>query len=345
MGLMRQARVPAATRCVVSLALVCAISQAALAQTTTPKAQAQALFEEGRAAVEAGDCARAIPLFRRSQTTFPARGTLFNLAQCEAKLGRVASASQHFKELLTQLPPGDPRLPIAQKEVTDLEPRLPKLVLELAQGAPSPSEVLLDQTPLTPTSLGGELPVDPGDHVIVARWVGGGQTEARASLPEAARKVVRLEPPAASPSGDAPSPLAADANAKAPPAASPALAQEAGPAPAPASSGRRTLAFVVGGVGAAALGGSLIAGALALGTKGDLEDECKDPGACSPEGMDLKARGQTLTTTGTVLGAVGLAGIGAGLVLLLTAPEQGTSVALTPAILPGGGGAVLRSRF
>ncbi|AUX46140.1 hypothetical protein SOCE26_076450 [Sorangium cellulosum] len=336
---MRQARVPAATRCMLSLALVCAISQAALAQPATPKAQAQALFEQGRAAVEAGDCARAIPLFRQSQTTFPARGTLFNLAQCEAKLGRVASASRHFKELLTQLTPDDPRLPIAQKQVTDLAPRLPKLVLELAQGAPPPSEVLLDQAPLPQASLGGELPVDPGDHVIVARWAGGGQTEARASLPEAARKVVRLEPPAVSPSGDAPSPPAADAEA--PPAAAPAPALEA----APASSGRRTLAFVVGGVGAAALGGSLITGGLALGAKHNLEEECPNPSQCNDDGMSTRSRGQTLTTTSTVLGAVGLAGLGAGLVLLLTAPEQGTSVALTPAVLPGGGGAVLRSRF
>ncbi|WP_438015186.1 hypothetical protein WMF18_30470 [Sorangium sp. So ce315] len=134
-----------------------------------------------------------------------------------------------------------------------------------------------------------------------------------------------------------------------PPALESAAPQAPSPPPHDASgspsSGRRSLAFVIGGVCAAALGGSLITGGLALGTKGELEEECPTPSQCSDRGMSLRSRGQTLTTAGSVLGALGLAGIGAGLVLLLTTPEQGTSVALAPAILPGGGGALLRSRF
>ncbi|XXY52930.1 preprotein translocase subunit TatA [Sorangium sp. So ce269] len=336
MELTKQARVPALARGVLSLALLCAMSDAAAAQPNSSRAaDAQALFEQGRAAVEARDCARAIPLFRKSQETYPARGTLFNLAQCEAELGRIASATQHYKELLTQLTPGDPRLPITQQRITELEPRLPRLVVELAQGAPAPAELLLDRAPLPQSSVGSELPVDPGDHVLVVRWADGRQTETRVSLPEGMRKDVRLEPP---PTAAAP-----------PPAPVPAAMQAPSPPPdapsTPLPSGRRTLAFVIGGVGAAALGGSLIIGGLALGTKGDLEEECPTPSRCSDDGMSLSARGQTLTTASTVLGAVGLVGLGAGVVLLLTAPEQGTSVALTPAILPGGGGALLRSRF
>ncbi|WP_437924866.1 preprotein translocase subunit TatA [Sorangium sp. So ce291] len=324
-------------RGVLSLALLCAMSHAAAAQPNNPRAaDAQALFEQGRAAVEARDCARAIPLFRKSQETYPARGTLFNLAQCEAELGRIASATQHYRELLTQLTPGDPRLPIAQQRLTELEPRLPRLVLELAQGAPAPAELLLDRAPLPQTSVGSELPVDPGDHVLVVRWADGRQTETRVSLPEGARKEVRLEPPPAA-AAPPPAPVPDAAQAPSPPPDAPAT---------PPSSGRRTLAFAIGGVGAAALGVSLVTGGLALGTKGDLEEECPTPSRCSDDGMSLRSRGQTLTTASTVLGAVGLVGLGAGVVLLLTAPEQGsTSVALTPAILPGGGGALLRSRF
>ncbi|WP_438004731.1 preprotein translocase subunit TatA [Sorangium sp. So ce321] len=336
MGLKKQARVPAAGRGVLSLALVCAMSHAAAAQPSNPRAaDAQALFEQGLAAAEAHDCPRAIPLFRKSQETYPARGTLYNLALCEREIGQVASAWRHLKELLPQLEPGDPRLPTAKQELTSLEPRLPRLVLELAQGAPAPAELLLDRAPLPQASVGSELPVDPGDHVLVVRWADGRQTETRVSLPESARKDVRIEPP---PAAAAP-----------PPASVPPAAQAPSPPPdapsTPPSSGRRTLAFAIGGVGAAALGVSLVTGGLALGTKGDLEEECPTPSRCSDDGMSLSSRGQTLTTTSTVLGAVGLVGLGAGVVLLLTAPAQGTSVALTPAILPGGGGALLRSRF
>ncbi|AGP39783.1 tetratricopeptide repeat protein [Sorangium cellulosum] len=336
MELTKHARARAAARGLLSFALVCAMSRAAAAQPTSSRAaDAQALFEQGRAALEARDCVRAIPLFRKSQELYPARGTLFNLAQCEAELGRFASATQHYKELLTQLTPGDPRLPITQQRIADLEPRLPKLVVQVAGGAPAPSEVLLDQAAMPQASLGSELPVDPGDHVLVARWADGRQAEARVSVDEGARKDVRLEPP---PVAAAPPPAVRVSDAPRAPSPPP-------DAPPPASSARRTLAFVVGGVGVAALGGSLITGGLAIGAKGDLEKECPDPSQCSDEGMSLSSRGQTLTTTSTVLGAIGLAGLGAGLVLFLTTPEQGTSVALTPAILPGGGGALLHSRF
>ncbi|WP_437574922.1 tetratricopeptide repeat protein [Sorangium sp. So ce887] len=284
---------------------------------------------------EAHDCPRALPLFRQSQALYASRGNLYNLALCEREIGQVASAWRHFKELLPQLEPSDPRLPTTQQQLTDLEPRLPRLVVQLADGAPAPSEVLLDRAAMPQASLGSELPVDPGDHVLVARWVDGRQAEARVSVAEGVRKDVRLEPP---PAAAAPPP---DRVSDAPQAPSPPPDAP----PLPASSARRTLAFVVGGVGVAALGGSFITGGLAIGAKGDLEKECPDPSRCSDEGMSISSRGQTLTTTSTVLGAIGLAGIGAGLVLLLTAPEQRTSIALAPAILPGGGGALLRSRF
>ncbi|WP_437523958.1 preprotein translocase subunit TatA [Sorangium sp. So ce726] len=326
-------------RCAALCAALCAMSRSVYAQPNDPKAQAQELFEQGRAAVEARGCVHAIPLFRRSQATYPSRGTLFNLAQCEADLGRVASAWQHFKELLTQLTPGDPRLPITEQRIRELEPRVPKLVIELAEGAPAPTELLLDQAPLPQAGIGSELPLDPGNHTVVARWPGGRQTDAPVTLAEGARNVVRVAPPpaaAAPPRVPVPVP-----DAPRSPAISPGS-----PSTPPPSGVRRTLGFVIGGVGAAAVGGSLITGGLALGAKGDLEKECPDPSRCSDDGMSLSSRGQTLTTTSTVLGAVGLVGIGAGLVLLLTAPEERSSVALAPALLPGGGGgALLRSRF
>ncbi|WP_437686708.1 tetratricopeptide repeat protein [Sorangium sp. So ce176] len=316
------------------------MSGAASAQPKVPKDAAYELFQQGVALAEARDCPRAIPLFHKSQETYPARGTLYNLALCEKEIGRVASAWRHFNELLPQLEPSDPRLPTTKQELTALEPRLPKLVIELAQGAPAPEELRLDRTALPQGSVGAELPVDPGDHVIVARWEDGRQKETRVSLGEGARENVRLDPPPAAAAPPPPPPATAVSTApQAPPSPPPDTAS------APSSSGRRTLAFVVGGVGAAALGGSLLMGGLALGTKGDLEEECPTPSQCSDRGMSLRSRGQTLTTSSTVLGALGLAGIGAGVVLLLTAPEQGTSVALAPAILPGGGGALLHSHF
>ncbi|WP_441291464.1 tetratricopeptide repeat protein [Sorangium sp. KYC3313] len=329
---MKRTRDLPAIRCALSLTVLCA-SYAASAQPKAPKDAAYELFQKGVALAEAHNCPHALPLFRQSQALYESRGALYNIALCEGEVGQVASAWRHFKELLPQLKPGDPRLPTTKRQLIELEPRLPRLVIRVADGAPAPSEVLLDQGAMPQASLGSEFPVDPGAHEFVARWADGRQAEAHVSVAEGARKDVRLEPSplvAAPP----PVPLSDAPQAHSPPPDAP-----------PASRTRQTLAFVVGGVGVAALGGSLVTGGLAIGAKGDLEKECPDPAQCSGEGMSRKSRGQTLTTTSSVLGAIGLAGLGAGVVLLLTAPEQGTSVALTPAILPGGGGALLHSRF
>jgi hypothetical protein len=315
-----------------ALAFVTLVASPASAQQEGLKVRAQKLFQQGLAASDVGDCARAIPLFRRSQATFAARGTLLNLADCEAKLGQVASAWKHLKELIAQLAPGDPRLAVAQEKMTALEPRVPRLVIEAPSSGPSPTAILMDGDPLPNGSIGAELPVDPGDHVLTVTWPGSKTEETRVLLAEGARQVVRLVPPASQP-------LAAPV---AKPTTPPPLVADSQPSP----SYRRPLGFVVGGIGIAAIGVGAVTGILAIGTKSDLEAECPDPLSCKTvEGRDLASKGETLTTTSTVTFVLGLAGLGGGIVLVLTSPDSPTSTALAPAALPGGGGAILRGRF
>lgn len=325
----------AVRRGAVAIALLCAMSHAATAQTRDAKTEAQELFQQGRTAVEAGDCPRAVPLFARSQAVYPARGTLFNLAQCELNVGRLASAQAHFKELLGLLPMADERADVARQRLAELAPRVPKLLVELAPGTPAPSRLLLDQAPLSTTSLGSELGLDPGDHTLAATWADGKPVEFRVSLPEGTSRSLRIAPPA-------PPPVL-------PPTATPIVPATpqpgAEPAPAPASTTRRTLALVTGGVGVAIVGASLVTGALAIGTQGDLEAACPDPSKCDDDGLNLASRGETLTTVATVLGAVGLAGLGAGAVLYWTAPKGNTSISLAPTALYGGAGALVRGTF
>ena len=323
------------SRCTVgalALAFVTLVASPASAQQDDLKARAQELFQQGLAAVDAGDCARAVPLFRRSQEMFSARGTLLNLADCEIKLGKVASAWKHLKELIAQLAPGDPRLAVAQEKMTALEPRVPRLVIEAPSGAAmAPTVILIDGDPLPAGSIGAELPVDPGDHVLAVTWPGSKIEETRVSLAEGARQVVRLAPSASQPR------VAPVAKPTAPPL--PAADSQSPP------SYRRPLGFVVGGIGIAAIGVGAVTGILAIGTKSDLETECPDPLACTPAGRDLASKGAALTTTSTVAFAMGLVGLGGGLVLVLTSPDSPKSTALAPAVLPGGGGAILRGHF
>ena len=57
----------------------------------------------------------------------PAAGTLFNLADCEERTGKLASAWQHYKQAAEQFPAGDERVAVANEHATKLEKRAPKL--------------------------------------------------------------------------------------------------------------------------------------------------------------------------------------------------------------------------
>src|SRR5439155_2189897 len=90
----------------------------------------EALFRAGRAAADKGDFATACPKFEESNHLDPALGTVFNLADCDEHIGKIASAWQLFREVAQRLPGGDDRIGIANGRASALEPRLPKLILK-----------------------------------------------------------------------------------------------------------------------------------------------------------------------------------------------------------------------
>jgi hypothetical protein len=78
-------------------------------------AAAEALFEQARSAMAAGSYDIACARFRDSDKLDPAVGTRFNLADCEEKRGRVATAWSLFRGVLSELAEDDDRRPIAQE--------------------------------------------------------------------------------------------------------------------------------------------------------------------------------------------------------------------------------------
>src|ERR1043165_6485015 len=63
-------------------------------------AAAEALFNKGLSEMEAGHFDTACPTLKESQRLDPRMGTLFTLAECEAKGGMIASAVAHYDEYL-----------------------------------------------------------------------------------------------------------------------------------------------------------------------------------------------------------------------------------------------------
>src|SRR5882724_4149653 len=127
------------------LVLACSLALSAPVRAEAPRpapsadqvrdpATAEALFRQGRQAMEAKNYQEASQKFAESQRLDPAAGTLMNLATCEEKLGRLASAWQHWKEAIDALPANDDRVVFAQSRVEELEKKLPRLQVTLQSG-------------------------------------------------------------------------------------------------------------------------------------------------------------------------------------------------------------------
>ncbi len=118
-----------------------------LADQPSDGARAEALFEEGRRALDKEDYGAACALFEESQRIDPGAGTLMNLGTCKERLGSDAEALVHFREALTLLAPGDDRIEFAQARVAELEGRL--LIDEAAHEPPASAKA---STPAAPVA-------------------------------------------------------------------------------------------------------------------------------------------------------------------------------------------------
>ncbi len=303
-------------RFTVSLPLVVATLLYSSRGHTQEAAAAEALFDSGRAAIANGDFSRACEQFRESGRLDPAVGTDFNLADCEEKRGRLATAWELFVSVEQRLPPGDERIDVAERRAQALEARVPKLTLRLAPGAPLDSTVRDGKVALGAATLGVALPLDPGRHEFVVSAPGRAPRRFEITLAEGDARVLDVTPGA----------LANSAIVS----ESPPDARDAASIPHDSSrhSSTRTLGFVLGGVGVAGLGAGAVTGLMVLGKKSTLDASCDARKVCSQAGVDAAQSGRTLEIVSTVGWIVGAVGLGAGAYFVLT---SGTGEARTVA--------------
>jgi tetratricopeptide (TPR) repeat protein len=178
----------------------------AAAPPTTAQAEAEAQFRKGRAAMDKGDYAAALELLKWSHAAEPGRGKLLNIAICEAKLGMVATALSHFRELAPQFPADDDRTPIIAEYIQKLKARLPTLTIAVPAGAPAGLQVTLDGAAVETAMLGTNMPLDPGKHTVEATLPGGQTKQYDVDLAESERKTVSVELGSSSPTPPAEEP-------------------------------------------------------------------------------------------------------------------------------------------
>ena len=217
------------------------------------------------------------------------------------------------------------------KSLEELNQVLPGIVFEAKNGAGqdlSAVTVTMDEQPFVDHLDGSAIPLDPGAHTFVFQ---------APDLPPAELKLViregdksRRESVTIGPPPKQPEPAPAAARAETAPA-------DQTPPDTDRSNPRRTVALVVGGVGAAGLVVGGIFGAIAMSKKSDAQAVC--PNQCSDQsGVDQWSSAKSAGTVSTVAFVVGGVGLATGLVLWFTAKpqpndEKGIALGVGPASL------------
>lgn len=150
------------------------------------------LFREGRALVVAGDLEAACERFERSEKLDAKVGTLLNLADCQERRVKLATAWAWFikaKELAARN--GDAvRAAEANRRAVALEPRLSYLTLNTS----SVEGIVIrrDGVVVDPAAWNVAVPVDAGTYLLEATAVGHRAWLQRARVDEGQRLVVQL---------------------------------------------------------------------------------------------------------------------------------------------------------
>ncbi|MGA2448214.1 MAG: tetratricopeptide repeat protein [Polyangiaceae bacterium] len=315
-----------------SAAAATALSLASLARADD-RAIAQQAFEEGRSLMAAGRVAEACPKFAAAAQLSRTAGVRLNLAECYAKLGRLASAWVQAEDALTIAErAGDAAAAdLARAQMVGLKPRLAYMTISAErQSAVAGMEVALDGAKIPDALWGSDFPVDPGEHVVSARAAGYRPWSARWIVTEAGAhlgvSVPELVPEGQSDSGR-PEPGSQGSLPRA------RTTDRGGPEGGAEGRTARTLALVSGGLGVVGFGIAIGFAADALSKKSQYESH-ESNGQCSdPQCRTISQNAVTSATASTVASIAGGALAAVGIVLWVTAPPDDArkrAIAVTP---------------
>jgi len=331
------------------LAALTPLAGVARAQTKNDAATAQALFYEARNLMRDKKYTQACPKLEESLRLDYGMGTEFNLADCNEKLGRLAAAWSGFINVAAAAAAQNQvqREKVARDRAKQIEPRLPKLLIEVPSPAPG-LEVRRDNVVLGAPVWGTSSPVDPGSHRIVA--TAPGRVTWDVTVTAAEGKTLRVVVPALAPVVVPPELPKVSTDAPEPPPPTLTTATTTFPEPViERGSAQRTVGFVVGALGVGALGVGAGFGIDSLSKRDRAKDHCTGD-VCDETGLGLRDKAMRSGDIATVTSIAGGAAIATGLVLVLTAPkdtrESRTSrVVFSPHVAQNGGGLSVQGRW
>ena len=183
-------------RIVHALLLACAVSTAAtaaLAQSPADLKRARAQFQRGIELEQASNWTEAIQQFREVGQVRMTPQVRFHIAYCEEGLGRLVTALGGYDLALAEADTVGPDFKSeVETAMARLRERIPKLFIERGVGADA-ALVQLDGIDVGASSIGVEVPLDPGPHSVTAAAPGFKPFAATVELKEREVTKVTLE--------------------------------------------------------------------------------------------------------------------------------------------------------
>jgi hypothetical protein len=310
------------------------------------RSAARELAEQGVSALQSGDTNGAIDKLERAYQIMRLPTVGLWSARALAKGGQLVSAAERYNDVTRWSGGNDARQAQAQadasRERDELLPRIPNVTLVVEGAKANEVTVTLDGETVLPALVGAPQPVDPKHHVAKATR-GAESAEQAFDVAEGQTLSVSLKfGAAAAAPGATPTP--------APVSTQPVGATTAPPeADTTPSSGWGTQKIIGVSLGGAGLVSAVISGIFtgtALSKKSDADKYCHGSACTDQKGVNLLDDARSAGTIATITGVAGIALIGAGVVVFLTAPSsKAPGVALAPAYVPGGGSLFATGRF
>ncbi len=331
-------------RLVSGAAVACAAMAPAVAEAqSSATAVAEALFQQARELFKQEHYADACPKFAESQRLDPKLGTLLNLAVCDEKLGKIATAWAEYTSAaaIAHRDAQREREDFAREQIASLEKKLPRVILQVS--APDPALIITwDDQVMAGAVLGTPLPMDPGKHRLAATEPGKKPWSREVTVPEAKTEILVPIPAleAAELVIPPPTPPAPAAPVIVTPPVTPPPQPLAPVLPAqPQGNGPLIAAYTGFGIGGLGLVLGTVTGILTLTTASSIRGVCTGPGtppSCPPGQQGPITTANTLADVADVSFAIGALGVGAGVVGLLLRPHAAppSASALTPVVGP-----------
>ena len=145
-------------------------SAPSFAQTADELSEARAAFQRGIELEQAKNWAGAIKQFRQVGQVKMTPQVRYHIALCEENLGKLVAALGGYELALADAESVGDGVSFKQEveaSVNDLRARIPKVVIRRGAGAEA-AAIELDGVALGESSVGVEVPLDPGPHALVA---------------------------------------------------------------------------------------------------------------------------------------------------------------------------------